>query len=239
MRKLTSRWVPHQLTAKNRQDRVDACRENLAKFNEGKWRLCDVITGDESWIYLRQIGSKAINSSWVAEGNSARTVVRRGLFEPKFMFSVFFRATGLVHISVMQDGGTITAQSYIENSLDPVIREIKRQRPASGTTNMKFHHDNARPHVAEIVRTRLNNAGLTIVRHPPYSPDLAPSDFWLFDMIKRNLDDHEDVRSLKRQITSILKGIPEKEYKLTFEKWLERMQLCINNNGDYFEHLIN
>ena len=43
----------HDLTDKNRKDRVDACRENLAKFKEGKWRLCDVITGDESWFYLR------------------------------------------------------------------------------------------------------------------------------------------------------------------------------------------
>ncbi|CAF1548990.1 unnamed protein product [Didymodactylos carnosus] len=60
LRKLASRWIPHELTDKNRNDRVQACRENLAKFKEGKWRLCDVITGDESWFYLRQIGHKSL-----------------------------------------------------------------------------------------------------------------------------------------------------------------------------------
>ena len=103
---------------------------------------------------------------------------------------------------------------------------------------MKILHDNARPHVTKTVKSHLNEAGITIIRHPPYSPDLAPSDYWLFDLIKKNLDDHTDVKSQKSQITKILRDIPKEEYKKTFEKWLERMQFCINNDGHYFEHLI-
>jgi hypothetical protein len=34
------------------------------------------------------------------------------------------------------------------------------------------------------------------------------------------------------------KSIPKEEYEKTFQKWIERMELCIQNNGDYFEHLI-
>ena len=98
MRKLTSRWVPHDLSDANRRERIEACRENLAKFKEGKWRLCDVITGDESWFYLRQIKHKSSNKSWVGEGESPRTVVRKDRFEPKHMFSIFFRTTGMVHL---------------------------------------------------------------------------------------------------------------------------------------------
>jgi len=217
LRKLTSRWVPHELTEKNRKDRVDACTENLAKFKENKWRLCDVITGDESWFYLRQIGSKARNSSWVAPGQNARTVVRRDRFEPKHMYSVFFKTSGLVHIDVMEKGEAITAQNYKVNCLDPIFEETRKQRPKSGMKNMKFHHDNARPHVSGVVKTHLEEAGAIIIRHPPYSPDLAPSDFWLFDMIKRNLDDHVDVQSQKRAITKMLLGIPSQEYRKTFE----------------------
>ena len=37
MRKLTSRWVPHDLTDEQRKRRVDACKQILAKFEEGKW----------------------------------------------------------------------------------------------------------------------------------------------------------------------------------------------------------
>ena len=61
----------------------------LAKFKEGKWRLYDVVTGDESWFFHRKIGSKQSNASWVAEGQSPRTVVKRHQFEPKTMFSIY------------------------------------------------------------------------------------------------------------------------------------------------------
>ena len=75
--------------------------------------------------------------------------------------------------------------------------------------------------------------------HPPYSPDLAPSDFWLFDYIKERLTSNPDAKSLMKQITGIVNSIPKKEENdKTFQKWLERMELCIQNNGDYFEHLI-
>ena len=55
MKKSTSRWVPHSLSDKNRQDRVRVCQENLAKFKDAEWRLCDIITGDESWFYWCQV----------------------------------------------------------------------------------------------------------------------------------------------------------------------------------------
>ena len=36
----------------------------------------------------------------------------------------------------------------------------------------------------------------------------------------------------------MVKSISEEEYKERFDKLLERMELCINNHADYFEHLI-
>jgi [histone H3]-lysine36 N-dimethyltransferase SETMAR len=136
MRKLTSRWVPHELTEKNRQDRVRICQENLAKFKEGKWRLSDVVTGDESWFYHRQVGKKQTNKSWVAEGENARTVVRIGRFEAKTMFSIFFRTSGVVHSSYLEPGETIDHQSYLKGCLRPLVRVLNEQRPQCGTKNM-------------------------------------------------------------------------------------------------------
>jgi [histone H3]-lysine36 N-dimethyltransferase SETMAR len=138
MRKLTSRWVPHQLTNKNRQDRVRMCQENLAKFKEGKWRLSDVVTGDESWFYHRQIGKKQANKSWVSEGEMARTVARIGRFEPKTMFTIFFRTSGVVHISYLKGRGTINHQTYLKDCLRPLVHTLNVQRPQCGTKNLKF-----------------------------------------------------------------------------------------------------
>ena len=49
---MTSLWVPHQLNDEQKRDRVRLCRENLAKFQDGSWRLCGIITGDETLVYL-------------------------------------------------------------------------------------------------------------------------------------------------------------------------------------------
>lgn len=238
MRKITSRWVPHELSDKNRQERVKICQQNLAKFKENKWRLCDVITGDEAWFYHRQIGRKQSNASWVVEGQSPRTVVRLGRYEPKTMFSIFFKSNGVVHISYLDKGKTIDNKSYISNCLKPLVSAINKQRPIYGTKNLKFHHDNARPHVHSNVIKYLNDQNFTIMDQPPYSPDLAPCDFWLFDYIKQRLTNQPDAESLASKITEIVSSIPEKEYLKTFEKWNERMELCIKYEGHYFEHLL-
>jgi histone-lysine N-methyltransferase SETMAR len=238
MKKVTSRWVPHQLTDEQKQQRVKLCRENLAKFQNGSWRLCDIITGDETWIYHRQIHHKSKNASWVGEGESPTTVVRRSKFEPKNLFSIFFKSNGPVLIHCVDEGKTIDHNYYIENCLKPVVKEIWKQRRSAGTKGIKLLHDNARPHIHSDVINYLTEEGINIMPHPPYSPDLAPCDYWLNDYIKRNLIDQPNEKSLARAVSKVVKNIPEEEYKKTFDKLLERMELCINNHGDYFEHLI-
>ena len=74
--------------------------------------------------------------------------------------------------------------------------------------------------------------------HPPYSPDLAPCDYWLNHYIKQRLTDQVDEKALARAVSMVVKNIPEKEFRKTFDKLLERMELCISNRGDYFEHLM-
>lgn len=68
--KITSRWVPHELTEKNRRDRVRICTENLRRFNSKAWRLCDVVTGDEAWFYHRKIGKKQSNKAGFPKAKS-------------------------------------------------------------------------------------------------------------------------------------------------------------------------
>jgi histone-lysine N-methyltransferase SETMAR len=238
MRKLTSRWIPHELTNQNRQLRVEICRENLAKISEAKLRLSDIITGDESWFYWRQIGKKQSNMCWVGEGQNPKTVVKRGRFEKKNMFCIFFRASGPVLSHCVKLQRSITSDYYIENCLEPIVKAMKKQRKKCGAKNLKLLHDNARPHTTQDVTTYLNDEKISIIRHPPYSPDLAPCDFWLFDEIKGRLRDARSQKSLQIQITKILSSIPKEEYQKAFNKWVERMELCVEHNGEYFEHLI-
>ena len=117
--------------------------------------------------------------------------------------------------------------TYINKCLKPLVATINQQRPNSSTKNLKFHHDYVRPHVHSSVTRFLERELFIIMGHPPYSSDLAPSDFWLNDYIKQHLDDHTSKHRqiLKSQITEIVSEIPHSEYLKTFEKWIERMKL--------------
>lgn len=238
MRKITSRWVPHKLTLKQKQERVKICKENLKLFQSNSWRLCDIITGDETWIYFRQIGRKAANSSWVNQEESPKTVIRRSKDEPKRLFSIFFKANGWLYLHAFERGCTVDRFSYIRDCLKPVVNILLKERPKSGTRGIKLLHDGARAHNNQEVLNYLNDVGLDLMPHPAYSPDLAPCDFWLNDYIKRNLIDQKDEKALFKSVTKLLNSIPQEEYKKTFEMLLIRMQMCINNRGDYFEHLM-
>ena len=72
-----------------------------------------------------------------------------------------------------------------------------------GNPNMKnswiLHHNNAPAHMALSVREFLATKQITVLEHPVYSPDLAPSDSFLFPKIKkilkgRHFDDNDDIR---------------------------------------------
>jgi hypothetical protein len=73
--------------------------------------------------------------------------------------------------------------------------------------------------------------------HPPYSPDLAPSDFYLFGYIKRCLAglSFEDANQLLAAVESIFEGIEKVTLHVVFLEWMDRLRKCIAINGEYPE----
>ena len=107
MRKLSSRWIPHDLNSAQKLKRLNYCTQNLKLFDEGKMRLCDIVTGDESWIYHRKIQKKSLNKEWVTLDGTPGTVVKRSQFEKKSMICVFFKSNGHVLVDVLEANKTI------------------------------------------------------------------------------------------------------------------------------------
>jgi histone-lysine N-methyltransferase SETMAR len=87
------------------------------------------------------------------------------------------------------------------------------------------------------VREFLAAKQITVLEHPAYSSDLAPSDFFLFPKIKeilkgRPLDDMDDIRC---NTTEALKAIPQNQLQNCFEGWTRRWHRYIASQGEYFE----
>ncbi len=146
--------------------------------------------------------------------------------------------TGPLLVHQLPSGTSINVIYYRDECLKVLIQKLHKKRPTSKTRGIKLHHDNATPHINHIVFDYLQQEKIQVMAHPPYSPDLAPSDFWLFNRLKRNLDTCQDAQSLAKAIANELNSIPVHEYQNTFHKWTERMKLCVEHQGDYFEHLM-
>jgi histone-lysine N-methyltransferase SETMAR len=73
--------------------------------------------------------------------------------------------------------------------------------------------------------------------HPAYSPDLAPSDFYLFGYVKQLLAGQEfpDGEALVGAINAILEGIEKVTLQRVFLEWMERLQRCIEIGGEYVD----
>ncbi|EGI67248.1 Mariner Mos1 transposase, partial [Acromyrmex echinatior] len=100
-----------------------------------------------------------------------------------------------------------------------------------------LHHDNARSHTAFIVANYLARSNTPVVPQPPYSPDLAPCDFFLFPRLKRELKGKhwESVENIQKHVTMFLRDIPVEKFQRAFQAWQTRLRKCIDSGGEYFE----
>jgi hypothetical protein len=73
--------------------------------------------------------------------------------------------------------------------------------------------------------------------YPPYSPDLAPSDFWPFPKLKTALKSQRfsDIADIQGHVTAILQSIPEEVFQKCLEQWKHQLTKCTGAQGDYFK----
>ena len=93
---------------------------------------------------------------------------------------------------------TITGARYRTQlmRLSQALQE-KRSQYEQRHEKMILLHDNARPHVAQVVKTYLETLKWEVLPHPPYSPDIAPSDYHLFRSMAHGLADLRSYEEVK------------------------------------------
>ena len=123
----------------------------------------------------------------------------------------------IVHYECVPTGQTVNQVYYLE--VLKRLREKVRRPELFANNSWILHHDNAPAHTALSVGEFLATKQITVLEHPAYLPDLAPSDFFLFPKLKellkgRHFDDIDDIRS---NTTAALNAIPQNQFQNCFE----------------------
>ena len=133
---------------------------------------------------------------------------------------------------LLHDSHTVNANVYMEQlrKLDNCVREKRPKR-----LEVALLHDNARPHVAKLIHQFLEKLGWTTVPHPPYSLDLAPSDYHLFRALKQHLREKkfDDYEHLKNDLADFFDRQPLSFWRKGIESLPNKWSIVLDNNGDY------
>ena len=104
----------------------------------------------------------------------------------KIMATVLWNVERLLLVDFLPKGKTVNSEAYIE-TLKKLRARIRRARPQLKMKKVFLQHDNARPHTTIKTREVITSFGSRTVSHPPYSSDLAPSDYHLCGAMKEEL----------------------------------------------------
>ena len=98
-------------------------------------------------------------------------------------------------------------------------------------------HNNARSHTALLTLEKIENVGWEVLPHPPYSPDLAPSDYHFFDFVKNQMrgQHYETNEALQTAVCQCLWAAGTEFYRKGIFRLPERWEKCVQRNGDYVE----
>ena len=176
---------------------------------------------NESWIYCYDPETKRQSSQWKYAGSLRPKKVRQSKSSHKLLMIPFFDSTGMIYMHRVPTGQTVNKEYYVE-----VLREFRkrfrRKNPALFKSGQwHFHQDNAPVHNSILVTEYLTKMGIKTVLHLPYSPDLAPCDFWLFSKPKEKLRGcRYETIEMKEAVTKVIDTLTQENFQGTIQKLL-------------------
>jgi len=187
---------------------------------------------------LTIISRRRKGSQWsgIIRNNQEKKKFKKTPSAGKFMITVFWDIDGVILLDVMARGETINSDAYIIN-LQKLKQRYRRVRPKRNPGDMLIQHDNAHPHTRLRTQKAITKYCWTVLHHPPYSPDLAPSDFHLFGPLKDTLRGtrFEDDESVIHAVRKWLRKQETSWYREGMHALVSRWRKAIDVDGDYVE----
>jgi histone-lysine N-methyltransferase SETMAR len=235
--KVCAKWVPKQLTNFHKEARVNACSQLLEYHNDDGNFLSRIVTGDETWVHHFEPESKRASLEWRHPYSPRTKKFKTQQSAGKIMATVFWDVSGPILVEFTPKGTTINSDRYIE-TLKKLKARLKRVRPHLDMSKVLLQHDNARPHTSLKTREAITSLGWTTLVHPPYSPDLAPSDYHLFGPLKEGLrgKHYANDDAVKAAVRKWLRDQPMEFYEAGIQSLIKRWNTTLQKEGDYIEH---
>ena len=185
---------------------------------------------DESWIYCydpeTEFPGEACRLSQTQEGQIEQ-------IHPQTFDDPFFDSTGIIYMDWVPHGQTVNKEYYVE-FLRESRKRFRRKRPVLFKSGQRhLHQDNTPVHNSILVTDYLTKMGIKTVPQPPFSPDLAPCDFWLFPKLRGCR--YETIEEMKEAVTKVIDTLIQEDFYGAFQKLLEWYNKSIAAGGDYLE----
>ena len=206
MRKICAKMVPRLLNEQQKERCVQVCHDILEELETEPNLLGRVITGDESWIFEYDLETKRQSLQWKSLTSPRPKKARMSKSKIKVMLIAFFDVRGIVHTEFMPKGHTINQHIY-RDVLRRLMRSVReKRRELYEKKTWLLHHDNAPVHNALSICEFLAKNNIAVLEQPPYSPDLAPCDFFLFSKFKGVMKGTRfpEIQAIKRAVTKEL-----------------------------------
>ena len=230
--KKLDKWVPHRLTEGNKFTRLQICTSLLSRLEQEPF-LDRILTCDEKWVIYE---NPRRSGAWLPKGANPATVPKADMHPKKLLLTVWWTARGIVHVDYLLPGQSITALVYSEH-IDAVQQKLLQSSAALvNRKGVLLLHDNARPHTARQTREKLKQVGWEVLPHPPYSPDISPSDYHLF-LAMSNFTrgkSYDNETALKDDIQRFFDSKDLAFYRHGIHSLVDRWRLVVDHNGDYF-----
>jgi len=235
MHHVAAKFVPRILTADQKQQRV-VCTELRQLASDDEMFLSRVITGDESWVCGYDPETKRQSSQWKSPSPRPKKA-RQMKSNLKSMIITFFDIKGIVHKEFVPTGQTVNSGFYCE-VLQRLCEKVRRHcSQLWREQTWLLHHDNAPSHTSVLTHQFLAKNKIAVIPQPPYSPDLAPCDFFLFQKMKLKLKGcwFDTKKEIQAESQRVLHTLTEKDFHEAFQKWRRRWDWCLHAGGNYFE----
>lgn len=237
MKKVCAKLVPKNLTPEQKLVRHQICSDVLERLVEEPGLLEKIITCDETWIFQYDVETKRQSMHWKTPSSPRMKKARMSKSKFKAMLIVFFDINGVVMTEWVPEGQTVN-QTYYLQVLATLRERVRRRRPQLWEDkSWILHQDNAPAHNALSVKRFLADKNIAVLEHAPYSPDLAPCDFYLFPKIKSALKGTRfaSMEEVKQKTTELLKSLTKEDFQHCFQQWKKRMLRCVEREGEYIE----